>query len=248
VSRVAYNEPFSRVGFRAVRKTDPFQAAHRGGLSGMGAMGDDSADLSAAGFSGAQISQILAAYADGALSAQGYATLVSGGIDPGGLTAFLQADPGSMMVAVTSGGAAGVPTGSTITYQGNLPGAFFSSADEIIAKVSAALPALGLTLVGYQKSQGLLNSPSTIVLTVRVSGPGFSYVTDAQAQIDHAIYSVTGQLPAGSSASVTAVPGGAGAGAAPQPQSITAWFEANAIWLALGLAAIFVLPSVVKEL
>ena len=36
MSRVAYREPLSRVGFRPVYPTDPFQASHRGGLSGLG--------------------------------------------------------------------------------------------------------------------------------------------------------------------------------------------------------------------
>jgi hypothetical protein len=34
LSRVAYNRPFSQVGFRPTRRTDPFAAAHR--LSGLG--------------------------------------------------------------------------------------------------------------------------------------------------------------------------------------------------------------------
>src|SRR4051812_17871249 len=115
MSRVSYNRPLSQVGFRAMRATHPFQAAQMSGLSGLG---DDSSVLASLGFSASQIAQITAAHNAGALSDNGYLFLTQGGVPVNSLNDFLAQDPGASDSGLPSSSAAGVPTGATITYQG----------------------------------------------------------------------------------------------------------------------------------
>jgi len=256
MSRVAYREPLSRVGFRPVYPTDPFQAAHRGGLSGMGAMGDDSATMASLGFSSAQVAQILAAHSDGSLSDNGYLFLLQGGVPVGDLANFLAQDPGadsSGSAAASSSASAGVPAGATVTYQGPWVTTNTQNANGILAGVINNLASAGLKVLGTSLNAGLLANVSLlhlaepgqqfgVTLQLQVTGSGFASANDVASIVDHQVYVASGVMPRGSSATVTA--GGTTPGGTPAT-SLAAWFEQNASWIFLGVGAVVLLPSLI---
>jgi len=110
---------------------------------------------------------------------------------------------------------------------------------------------------------GAFGMTFTATLTLQVTGPGFAQASDAASIVNNAVYQVTGQMPSASTAQVTGVPigGAAPSGASnaldpdclagmstdtngnPCNQSLTQWFEQNAVWIGLGLAAVIVLPK-----
>jgi hypothetical protein len=245
------------IGFRKYGNTNPFGAAHMAGLRGLG--GDDST-LVALGFSSSQIQTILSAHNSGALSDTGYSFLLQGGVPVQQLNDFLAQDPGapeSSPAGSSPASSAGVPTGSTITYQGQWASTYSTSPADIVNQVARAFPQLGLTLVGSQIQASLgstamatisgSGAPFGVTLNLRVSGPGFAYVNDAQANIDHALYQVTGKMPTASSAVVSGVPGAGGSSALPTA-NLAQWFEQNATMIFVGLAVLFIGPQLVKRL
>lgn len=243
---VNYSRPLSQIGFRPMRVTHPAQAA---ALSGIGSLGDDSATLAGLGFSSAQISQILSAYQSGALSDGGYQALVSGFVDPSQLADFLAADPGATTTAAAATGAsaAGVPTGTSLTYQASIPAQLFSSSGvpAFLSSLNGVLGPLGIEVVGSSSSSaGLMTF--TIQLQLLITGAGFAKAQDVQADVDHAVYTLRGQLPTSSSIAISGLPGAATA--LPSTSDIGTWIEQNMTMILLGIAAIVVLPTLVKKL
>lgn len=246
---VNYSRPLSQIGFRPMRVTHP---AHAAALSGIGSLGDDSATLSSIGFSSAQVAQILSAYQSGALSDAGYQQLVSGNVDPSNLADFLATDPGAPDASGASGAtgasAAGVPTGTSLLYQASVPAQLFSSSGvpAFLSSLNGVLGPQGIQVVGSSSSSaGLM--VFTIQLQLLITGAGFAKAQDVQAVVDHAVYTLRGQLPTASNISVTGVPGAA-TGALPSTQGIGTWIEQNMTVILLGIAAIVVLPTIVRKL
>lgn len=252
MSRVQYDRPFSAVGFRPYRRMTPHIAAQ--GLAGMGYLGDDAAMLAMHGLSQAQIAQIIAAHNSGALSDMGYQFALAGGVPPDQVQSFLDQDPGASAeaAAITAGGsvptAAGVPNGATLVYTAALNAHLFSSGgiNTFLTALAGALPALGLQVVGSSSSTSGL-SAFNIQLQLLVTGAGYGKAQDIQAVIDHAVYVQRGEMPISSSIAVTGIPGSAGSGGVALPAaSLSSFLEQNAMWIGLGVVAIFVLPKVLK--
>jgi len=162
----------------------------------------------------------------------------------------------------------GVSDQSIATYQAIWPqDANFSFASTIIDSVSTALQANDGISVLSSTNQ---NSPVgafqgkaySVVLQVQVrNGMGFGASQDLASVIDHEFYVVTGKMPLASS--ITSV--GSGPSASPTlsstdpncvagmpydlngnpcaAPSLTSWFEQNALWIGLGIAAVVVLPK-----
>lgn len=250
MSRVAYDRPFSVVGFRPYRRTTPQLAAH--GMAGMGYLGDDAATLALRGFDSSQVQQIIAAHQSGALSDSGYQFALSGGVPVGDLQSFLDQDPGAAAEqAVTGGGSAapaGVPNGATLVYSASLNAHLFASGsiNTFLTALAGGLPDLGLQVVGSKSSTSGL-SAFNIQMQLLVTGAGYAKAQDVQAVIDHLVYVQRGEMPISSSISVTGLPGSAGSGGVTLPaQSLTAFIEQNALWIGLGVVAIFIVPKVLR--
>lgn len=257
MSRVAYDRPFSAVGFRPYRHTTPFEAAQ--GLAGIGYLGDDSATLAQWGFSPAQVQEIIDAHNSGALSDNGYQFALQGGVPVSDLAQFLAEDPGAPAeaAAIAAGGtpppapAAGIPNGTTLVYKAAIDVHLFAtggltSKQDFLTKLAGELPAMGIEVVGSSSSTDGF-SAFNIQLQVLITGAGYAKAQDVQAVIDHAVYVQRGEMPISSSISVVGIPGSAGSsGVAFQPQSLTSFFEQNALWVGLGVVAIFVLPKVIR--
>lgn len=253
MSRVAYDRPFSAVGFRPYRHTTPFEAAQ--GLAGIGYLGDDSATLAQWGFSPAQVQEIIDAHNSGALSDNGYQFALQGGVPVSDLAQFLAEDPGAPAeaAAIAAGGtapaaAAGVPNGATLVYTASLNAHLFASGsiNTFLSELAGAMAALGLEVVGSNSSRAGF-SAFNIQLQLLVTGSGYAKVQDVKAVIDHAVYVQRGEMPLSSSVSVTGIPGSAGSGSVTlPPTSLTSFIEQNALWIGLGVVAIFVLPKVIR--
>jgi len=249
MSRVAYDRPFSAVGFRPYRILTPRIAAQ--GLTGLG---DDSSTLAQRGFSPDQIQQIIAAHNSGALSDSGYQFALQGGVPVDDLANFLEQDPGAAAesAAVSAGGsapgAAGVPNGSTLVYRASVNAHLFASGsiNTFLSALVGALQADGIQVVGStSNSSGF--SGFEIQLQLLITGAGFAKAQDVQAVIDHAVYVQRGEMPISSSISVTGIPGSAGGSGVVLPAtSLTSFLEQNALWIGLGVVAVVVLPKVLK--
>jgi hypothetical protein len=146
---------------------------------------------------------------------------------------------------------AGVPTGAWLTYVGNFQTTDTMSAQDIINAISsAALP--GLTIGNVSTNAGILANTElfgiaesgqnfSVTITLQVTGPGFAQPTDAGSIVNNAYYNATGSMPQGSSISVSSSGNGSVGGPPPTGlanQSITQWFEQNAMWIGIGLAAV----------
>jgi hypothetical protein len=95
------------------------------------------------------------------------------------------------------------------------------------------------------------DTPFTIQLTLRVTGSGFRTPQDAVSNVEHIVQQLTGNMPQGGISSL--VSGGtgtfgAGAGAGAGTPQWETFLEQNMTTIMLGLAAIVVLPALVKKL
>lgn len=158
---------------------------------------------------------------------------------------------------------AGAPTGSSLLYSGTWqlspsherPNQILASVLQIL-KSSASV--IGFQIVDASQDAGLTTvSNFNVHIQLFVNGPGFRQPNDAGTFIDHAYNQVTGLMPVVSATVVTALPAGVASAPAPTGTSpfpggatsqLTSWFEANALWIGLGVAAIVILPAVVKKL
>lgn len=155
---------------------------------------------------------------------------------------------------------AGAPTGSQLLYSATwqIPSAHaFTTPAQILASVLQVLKGsasiIGFQVVNASQSGGLTTvSNFGVQIQLFVSGPGFAQPNDAGSYVDHAYNQVTGLMPVVSSTVVTQLPAGVAAapaptGTSPFPSSagsqLASWFENNAIWIGLGIAAIVVLPK-----
>ncbi len=267
MSRVAYTRPFSDLGWRP-QVTKPFAAAH--GLGALG-NGDSSADISQffqLGFSGVQIKQILAAHDSGALSDEGYQSLLQGGVPPSGLASFLEEDCGAggcpqnassspsqqTVPTMPSAPTSGVPAGSMITYQGTWVTTNTRTANDILNQVLAALPKDGINVLQSQSNAGLLANTSlfglaepgqsfNVTLQLQPSS-AYSQPRDVASIVDHEVYVASGVMPRGSGAALV---GTSGSGL-PGSGDLVQWLENNLTWIALAAGAIFILPPLIKKL
>jgi hypothetical protein len=136
-----------------------------------------------------------------------------------------------------------VPNGSIVTYTGQWITDISSTPDGILAEVVAAVNKDGLHVVSSSQSGGLLGlvftGHFTATLQIQVNnGMGFGNPNDIAAIIDHEFYAATGEMPQGSSASVTALPGEAGSASLPGPA--TNW-QQIAMLIGAGLIGIAVI-------
>lgn len=165
--------------------------------------------------------------------------------------------------ALPSQALAGAPTGSRLLYSATWQlSPSHENAQQILASVLQSLKA-SASVVGFQvgsasQNAGIFSVQNfNVQIELFVSGPGFGQPNDAGSFIDHAYNQVTGLMPVVSSTVVTALPSGIAAAPAPTGTSpfpsgatsqLASWFESNALWIGVAVAAIVVLPGVVKKL
>lgn len=225
---VSYNRPLSQVGFRPMQQTHP---AHAAAMSGLGTIGDSglpSSDTEVPG-TGQTVGDLLAI-----------------GYTADQINQLLAVAPSSYLDSPA--GAAGVPNGTTLTYQASIGAHLFGSGgiNDFLSAIAGALGAQGLEVVGSNSSTSGL-TVFNIQLQLLVTGSGYAKPQDVQAVVDHAIYQNRGEMPMASSIAVTGVAGGGSAPAA-GATSLTTWIEQNAMTIGLALAAILVLPQIVRKL
>ena len=242
--RVGYAMP--QQGFRP--RTNPLGALRNIGLRGLGDSNTFSGCVSA-------------------VDAQGNAVSCS---DPSAAVWF-----DANMNAVTPGtsaqvlnNAAGVPTGSILMYQGQWRLGIVDSANTILQKVTAALPAHGIQVVSSKIDQSYLASTGLggraqfgVLLSLRVVGPGFNLPEDAASWVNNAYYNATGEMPINAITSLQSIPSSpVGAtsstqvGVATLPPGSSApmtgwsqWLQNNALWVGLAVVAITIGPTLVKK-
>lgn len=233
MGRVAYDRSLYRTGYRPYGKTDPFTAAQ--GLSGV--------SMPHGPFGPWRLSGDLG---------QSPPFTTKGGFALHGLGRAVLGFLGNM-----------VPDGSVVIYTGTWVPHGTQGATEVIQKASGILAQEGLSVRSVSSSayRFLLNNTFNVRLQIQVqNGMGYGSPDDIGSIVDNAAYQVTGSMPLtkGSISSVQ-VPGsvastptgepevpntGSGSGQAPPPPDFTTWLEQNALWLGLGIGALFVLPKI----
>jgi hypothetical protein len=173
------------------------------------------------------------------------------------------AQPGTPTPTSPTSSAAGAPTGSTLLYSATWqlspsherPNQILASVLQVL-KSSASV--IGFQTVNASQDAGLTTvSNFNVQIQLFVNGPGFGQPNDAGSFVDHAYNQVTGLMPVVSSTVVTSLPSGVSAAPAPTgtnpfptgaTSQVASWFETNALWIGLGVAAIVLLPALVKKL
>lgn len=151
--------------------------------------------------------------------------------------------------------AVGAPTGSTLTYIGQWPITLTQSADSILGAVKTAVQAYGLQVTGTNYQIGIVQTaPFAVQIQMLVTGSGFARPQDAGSIVDHAFYAATSKMPVSSQTVVAALPGapsstpGGVISEMPQAGTLTTWFEQNALWIGLAIAAIAIGPALIRKL
>lgn len=221
------------IGVRVPLQRNPFAAAQLRGLGAYRGLGDDNADsqiLFINGFDAQQVQYIISQHDSGALSDAGYQMILNGQVAPEALSQFLSNDPGAPTVvqqaissqpAPTTQPAAGVPTGTLLSYSATWETTIHDSdPQDILRQVLGALSGNGLTVVGQNLNVGILGTISaaafiatkfSVSIQVQVANAGFNKPSDIQSIIDHLAYTVSGELPITSSISIGATPVGSAA-------------------------------------
>lgn len=153
-----------------------------------------------------------------------------------------------------------VPDQSIVTYTGTWQPHGTQGATQIIGQVSSILAGEGLSVRSVSSSpyRFLLNNTVNVKLIIQVSnGEGFGQPSDIASVVDNAAWQVTGSMPLASSISAVQTPNapapvptgqpeipntGDGSGQQPPPD-LTTWFEQNALWIALGVGALVLVPK-----
>jgi len=153
-----------------------------------------------------------------------------------------------------------VPDGSIVTYTATWVPHGTQGASDIIGQVGSIIANEGLSVrtVSSSPYRFLVNNTVNVKLVIQVqNGMGYGQPSDVASIVDNAAWQVTGSMPLASSISSVQVPGGApaptgqpevpntGAGSGQQPPpDLTTWIEQNALWIALGVGALVLLPKV----
>jgi hypothetical protein len=152
-----------------------------------------------------------------------------------------------------------VPDQSVVTYTGTWQPSGTQGATDIISQASSILAGEGLAVRSVSSSpyRFLLNNTVNVKLTIQVAnGMGFGQPSDIAQVVDNAAWQITGHMPLASSISSVQAPGGSptptgqpeipdtGTGSGQQPPpDLTTWLEQNALWIALGIGALVVVPK-----
>lgn len=171
---------------------------------------------------------------------------------------WVDANGNAVPASTATAQGAGVPSGSYLSYSGQWPITLTKSLDSVMQAVISFARSQGISITKSQPNIGLFDVHSfPVQLELLITGSGFAQPNDVRSIIDHACYLATGTMPYSSSIAVVSIPASQQAGQAaaqgytpppsstpPLPQSLTQWFESNALWIGLGIAAIVVLPKV----
>ncbi len=166
-------------------------------------------------------------------------------------------------------GAAGVPDGSIVVYQGKWAPTGMMGAQDVVSAVAAALSQDGSLTVRNVSSDAswtqntppfpISVAPFNVTLQLQVTnGMGFGSVNDIISIVRHYVYQVTGAFPTADSIPSLQPPASAGGGApiatgqpqipgAPNPSGTTdfgTWLENNALLIGLGIGALVILPKI----
>ncbi len=177
------------------------------------------------------------------------------------------APPGTQ---ASGSGSSGVMSGSLLQYQGTWQVTPTLNVNTIISRVSQAVKAYGLQVASAQTTGGAVTLGNfNVSFVLQVTGSGFAQPADAGSIVDHAYYTVVGRMPVASATALQSGPGSSLPSIVPPenpqvsttptswfssffpqtpPQSIGDWLQSNALWIGLGIAAIVILPGVVKKL
>jgi len=175
-------------------------------------------------------------------------SLVTGPAQPPLPTPSPTGTPNYQIPAQTAGA---VPAGSTLTFTAAWSLALLhplTSADTVIASMTTGLAPYGISVLSSSPtSNGPINYGIQLVCKNNVA---FGQWSDVQSIFNSLIQSIVGNnLTATPQLVLTSVGGQLPATAAPgAPQTITTWFESNWGYLVAALAAIVILPPVIKKL
>ena len=159
-----------------------------------------------------------------------------------------------------------VPNQSVVNYQGKWTPASFLGAQEVVSEVVQALSADGLTVRNVTQDSGFLQNtpgvpfslnPFNVTLQIQVNnGMGFSDPNDIISIIRHEVYTVTGEMPLADSIPTVQMPASADVpagqvvqtGQPSQPVAtpsvdVGSWLTNNLALVALGAAAVIILPQ-----
>ena len=151
-----------------------------------------------------------------------------------------------------------VPDGSVVNYQGTWPGSLFGAdIGTVISEVVATISKNGWSVTGQNSSSaGLVNNTVSLTILINTGLGGYNSVQDVISIINNAVYQAVGSMPlSGTIASMqlpgtpgqtaTGMPAASGAGA--PATDLATWFESNALWIGLGIAAVVVLPGLMER-
>jgi hypothetical protein len=144
-----------------------------------------------------------------------------------------------------------VPAGSTLTFTASWSASFahpLTSGDTAIASMTTGLARYGISILSSSPtSNGPINYAIQLVCRNNVA---FQQWADVQSIFTSLIQSIVGNnLTATPQLVLTAIGGQLPPSATPPPpQTLTQWFEANWGYLAAVLAAVVILPPVIKKL
>lgn len=213
------------------------------------------ADGEAAGIPDATLQALDAA---GATEVQ-ISQVISGELDPDVLMTELSPAmelANNPFVAAPSGaaspsGSGQVPSGSTLVYTATWTlgfGDLTVTPNNVIQALASGLPSYGMSVKASQATSG---GPITYGIQVTVQDTiGHALLSDAQSVLDGIVQSATGNNKTSSNLSLVAAAGAAlppGSIVAPPATTATQWLESNAVYIGLGLAALILIPTLLKK-
>lgn len=211
--------------------------------------------LMADGFDSGDAGIINSIYQAGQLTAQDWTMLLNDDIDATTLLTDITNTPGvSATGAATSTAASSgqSPSGSTLLYRvswtagiGNLT----ESANAAIAAITGALSSYGMSVVSSSvTSAGPINYGIQLQIHDSI---GHALISDVQSVLHSLAVSAVGNNLSGESISLTAAGGSSSSTAAPAAgvmSSAETFVENNAVLIFAGVAALLILPALVKKL
>jgi len=151
---------------------------------------------------------------------------------------------------------AAVPDGSIVQYQGTWAGSLWAAdISSVISEVEATLAKNGWQVTSVNNAaNGLVNQNVTMTILINTGLGGYGAPQDIISIINNAVYQATGQMPLSGtipSVQVPSAPGPSDTGMPANPlvaataptgaSTLVSWFENNAIYIGLGIAAVVLL-------
>lgn len=154
-----------------------------------------------------------------------------------------------------------VPDQAVLSYSGKWQNTSTQSPQDVINVVTAALAQDGLAVRNVSSDAGMLANTKLLGIAELTSfnvkmqlqvtnGMGFGDPSDVISIIRHEVYVATGKMPLADSIPTVQAPGGGAATQTGQPlgpgaaEDWSSWLQDNFSWIAMGAAALVLLPIV----